>query len=128
MEDSYGNARISLLRLHDDSQHRSSMIDFYPHEVRKLVRRQKIIEFIISILLIAVYMLIMTGSGLSFFFFYKAQNHTNSRLWIFNESCNIGNPSSNYQCILVYVFQFLVGLGAVILVLVSLVKSCCCRW
>ena len=69
-------------RWRDAQQHRNPTDTyFYPHEVRNLVRRQKIIETAISFLLIAAYGIIIVVTGLSLYFFYDAQsayNHQNS--------------------------------------------------
>ena len=139
MEDSFGagNEQINLLRWSEGSERPSPSLDnyLYPYEVRNLVRRQKIIEAVISILLINVYGLILAGVGLSFYFFLDAQsvyNEDTQNYRMFSGSCvlNCGNSSTSsfYPCTVAYVFQFVVGLSAAILILCSLVKSCCCKW
>ena len=134
MEDSYGKEDINLLRWSDGRKHRSPTVDtyFYPHEVRNLVKRQNIIETAISLLLINAYGIIIAGTGLSFYFFYDTQsayNQNNTNSGFLSGSCiiNCGNYDF-YPCILVYVFQAMVALGAAIMVLCSLVKSCCGVW
>ena len=89
-EDSYGvgDEQINLVRWSDGNQQPSPTIDNfrYPHEVRSLIRRQKIVETTIAILLINVYGLILAGVGLSFYFFLDAQiayNQDDPNSWIF---------------------------------------------
>ena len=117
-------------RWRDAQQHRNPTDTyFYPHEVRNLVRRQKIIETAISFLLIAAYGIIIVVTGLSLYFFYDAQsayNHQNSGF--FSGFCARYSGESMYICLLVYVFQILVAIGASILLLCSLVKCCLGVW
>ena len=120
-----------------NNDHRSPTADeyFFPHEVRSLVKRQKIIEVIISLLLGVVYILVMAGSGLSFYFFHDAQkNYTHDPGWFLSYKCVLYNATTNknisymYPCTVVYVSQIVAALGAVFLLIGSLVKSCRCMW
>ena len=124
MED---NQELNRVRWNDGQQHRSPTVD-NPHEVRNLVNRQKTIETIISLLLIAAYGLIIVSSGLSLYFFCDAQITSNQKSGFLSEFCVLNNGESLYMCILAYVLQVLVAVCASILLLCSLVKSCLGVW
>ena len=125
MEASNERINLALLLWNNDHRHRSRTAeDYFPHEVRSLVERQKIIEVTISLLLAVVYILIMAGSGLSFFFFHEVQTIRSSTGWFFLR-CNL---DTTYQCYVVYASQTATALGATFLLIGSLVKSCCCMW
>ena len=127
--------QINLGLLVWNNGHRSPTADdyFFPHEVRSLVKRQKINEVTISLLLAVVYILIMAGSGLSFYFFYDVQDpsHGTTFTELFSQNCHLVGTASTYTqypCYVVYVSQIVTALGAIILLIGSLVKSCCCMW
>ena len=115
-----------------NNDHRSPTADeyFFPHEVRSLVKRQKIIEVTISLLLGVVYILTMAGSGLSFYFLYDAKDTiytgSNRSTGWFLQKCNITSTAYPSPCYVVYVSQAVTALGATILLIGSFVKSCCC--
>lgn len=122
------------LRWSYSRQYRSPTVDgyFYPHEVRSVVRRQRIIEVTISLLLGAIHVLVIAGSGLSFYFFYQAQitYHSQYPDWFLSLECVLNDNAgvTTYPCALVFVSQIVAGLGAAVLLICSLLKSCCCIW
>ena len=122
MEASNERINLALLLWNNDHRHRSPAAD----DVRSLVKRQKIIEVTISLFLAVVYILIMACSGLLFFFFYELQTIGSSPGWFnFFLKCNLDTSNPGF---VVCASQTATALGATILLICSLVKSCCCMW